>query len=115
MCDREGKMKQIAIVLCEKLEEAGISDDDLLKELEHLRCVTQTTLYDWDKVANYMIGLWANYAVNPKIPEKQKEEVNLLTHESVDALRELSKNKYFLENIYALMVQLIFRIKEKEF
>lgn len=114
MYDRAERMKQIAIVLCEKLEEAGISANDLLKELEHLRSVTQTTLHDWDKVANYMIGLWENYASSPETSEKQKEEVNTLTHQSVDALRELSKNNYYLGNIYTLMEQLIIRIKEKE-
>lgn len=111
----EEKKKQIAVILLEilKLKGMGFPDCDLLHEFEYIQNVLKTTLYDWEKVADYMIGLWENYVSNSEVPEDMKEEVNVLTHQSVDALRELAENRRYLKNCNALIEQLIFNIKEK--
>lgn len=98
---------------CSKFKNIGISGNDALHEFEYIQKLLHNILYDWGKVANYMIGLWENYVGNPEVPEDKKEEVSVWTPKSVYALRELSENRRYLKNCHALVEQLIFEIKEK--
>lgn len=114
MYDKEEEIKQIAVILYEinKLEGTGILGNNLLQEFEHIREVLKTTIYDWNKVANHMIGLWQSYAGNPENSEDEIKIVHELIDKSIYALRELSENRCFFENNYALIEQLILRVKE---
>ncbi len=113
MYEKEAKKEQIDVILREvqQLNESD-SDNDLLKELEHVHEILDSLNYDWEKVVGHMIGLWKNYAGNPDIPEDKKKRVNALIHQSVGALRKLSENREYLQNTHALTEQLIIKAKE---
>lgn len=108
-------MEQMGVILNEiqQLNKSD-SDTDLQKELEHVREILDNLNYDWEKVVGHIVGLWGSYVGNTEIPEERKKEVNELLHQSINALRDLSESRKYLQDAHtlALVEQLIIKAKQ---